>query len=298
MGAIGVHEYEALREELNRLRGRIDGLQLGHHPAGGGWKRLAAADLADNTGVIASETPAVGATATAKRSDAADGLKLVGNPGDFVEDAATGDFVPTLEFVKDNAAPVVRRGARVRLAAGDTGYADGMKFYAKLLAATAAGHVTKSGLCVPLDDVATTGCLRNASGVLQLQKGDGLEIAANILKVLLATNPGLEFDSGGLRLKLGSAGDILYCDGSKWLSLAKDAGKYLKSGAAAVSWDTPSGAALSTNTPEAIKNGAGDDGDGTAASKDDHEHPCAITGASGWETVGGGSAGKVYAAYK
>lgn len=34
-----------------------------------------------------------------------------------------------------------------------------------------------------------------------------------------------------------AAGDILYFDGTNWVRLAKDAGKYLKSGASAVSWD-------------------------------------------------------------
>jgi len=39
-----------------------------------------------------------------------------------------------------------------------------------------------------------------------------------------------------------AAGDILYFDGSNWIRLGKDSGKYLKSGDAAVSWDTPAGA--------------------------------------------------------
>jgi hypothetical protein len=38
-----------------------------------------------------------------------------------------------------------------------------------------------------------------------------------------------------------AAGDILYFDGANWIRLVKDAGKYLKSGASAVSWDTPAG---------------------------------------------------------
>ena len=38
-----------------------------------------------------------------------------------------------------------------------------------------------------------------------------------------------------------SAGDVLYFDGTNWVRLAADAGKYLKSGASAVSWDTPAG---------------------------------------------------------
>lgn len=40
-----------------------------------------------------------------------------------------------------------------------------------------------------------------------------------------------------------AAGDVIYFNGTNWVRLAKDPGKYLKSGASAVSWDTPSGAA-------------------------------------------------------
>lgn len=37
-----------------------------------------------------------------------------------------------------------------------------------------------------------------------------------------------------------AAGDIIYYNGSNWIRLAKDVGKFLKSGASAVSWDTTS----------------------------------------------------------
>jgi hypothetical protein len=40
-----------------------------------------------------------------------------------------------------------------------------------------------------------------------------------------------------------TAGDVLYFDGGRWNRLAKDEGKYLKSGASDVSWDTPAGGA-------------------------------------------------------
>jgi len=39
----------------------------------------------------------------------------------------------------------------------------------------------------------------------------------------------------------GTAGNIMYSDGTNWVTLAKDAGKFLKSGDSAVSWDTPAG---------------------------------------------------------
>lgn len=38
-----------------------------------------------------------------------------------------------------------------------------------------------------------------------------------------------------------AAGDVLYCDGSRWNRLAKDIGKFLKSGDFAPTWDTPAG---------------------------------------------------------
>ena len=38
-----------------------------------------------------------------------------------------------------------------------------------------------------------------------------------------------------------ATGDVLYYDGEEWVRLAADAGKYLKSGASAPSWDTPAG---------------------------------------------------------
>lgn len=39
----------------------------------------------------------------------------------------------------------------------------------------------------------------------------------------------------------GVAGDVIYYDGSDWVKLGKDVGKYLKSGASTVTWNTPSG---------------------------------------------------------
>jgi hypothetical protein len=44
-----------------------------------------------------------------------------------------------------------------------------------------------------------------------------------------------------LSLTSQAAGDVVYFDGTNWVRLGKDEGKFLKSGASAVSWDTPSG---------------------------------------------------------
>jgi hypothetical protein len=54
-----------------------------------------------------------------------------------------------------------------------------------------------------------------------------------------------------------AAGDILYFNGTQWTRLAKDAGKYLKSGASAVSWDTPAAGGAGGVTSEAGTYAAG-----------------------------------------
>jgi len=250
----------------------------------------------DQIPAIVDEIGYAGTGTLYRRNDNIGRLVLVGNPGTVTEPVAGGNFVPTIEAVKDDAAPAVDRGFRARLAVGDPGYADGTKFKAVLEALAAAGHVTKSGLAVPLDP---DGFLVGSADGLQGSVGDGLEIVANVLKVLLAANPGLEFNTGGLRLKVGAAGDIMYCDGTKWVSLVKDAGKILESGAAAVSWVTkPTSMVLGAGTPTTVKNGVGAAGAAGTASDSAHDHPCTVTGKFGWDTVDGGDAGKIYAVYK
>ena len=49
------------------------------------------------------------------------------------------------------------------------------------------------------------------------------------------------FKPSDLSITDQAAGDVLYFNGTNWVRLAADAGKYLKSGASAVSWDTPVG---------------------------------------------------------
>lgn len=50
---------------------------------------------------------------------------------------------------------------------------------------------------------------------------------------------GISDKAEDLSIASQAAGDILYFDGNNWIRLEKDAGKYLKSGVAGVSWDTP-----------------------------------------------------------
>lgn len=53
------------------------------------------------------------------------------------------------------------------------------------------------------------------------------------------TNQSIKTSGFNLSILNQAQGDVLYFDGTSWVRLAKDVGKYLKSGAAAVSWDTP-----------------------------------------------------------
>lgn len=46
-----------------------------------------------------------------------------------------------------------------------------------------------------------------------------------------------------LKSIIAVAGDIIYFNGTNWINLGKSVGKYLKSGASAVSWDLPSSSA-------------------------------------------------------
>lgn len=84
---------------------------------------------------------------------------------------------------------------------------------------------------------------------------------------------GAAYKPADLAIASQAAGDILYFDGTNWVRLAKDAGKYLKSGASAVSWDTPAGSSLPANSAGYLKN------DGA--------------GALSWDTPTGGTGGKV-----
>lgn len=52
---------------------------------------------------------------------------------------------------------------------------------------------------------------------------------------------GTAYKPADLAIASQAGGDILYFNGTNWVRLAKDEGKYLKSGAAAVSWDSPAG---------------------------------------------------------
>ncbi len=195
----------------------------------------------DQAQIIKAQTAIAGVATTPPRSDGVMGLLLNGIPATDAVELDTDNPRSDLEFVTNNETPAVRRGLRVRanrpanaaagdypatggetnptlrttgdkgldvlLAKPDTGYENATD-YAYLSAILAAGHVARGGLAMKLDRVATTGCLKWTTGGLVIDFGDGLTIASNLLKVLLASNPGLEFNGTELRVKVKSGGGI------------------------------------------------------------------------------------------
>ncbi len=67
---------------------------------------------------------------------------------------------------------------------------------------------------------------------------DTLTVGNGATATALATTT---YKPADLAIASQAAGDVLYFDGTNWVRLAADTGKYLKSGASAVSWDTPTG---------------------------------------------------------
>lgn len=106
----------------------------------------------------------------------------------------------------------------------------------------AAAH-THTGTYVPYSWIVQAG-----SNNVLTYTGDyslGLTLTGNT-SVTLPTSGTLattSFKPSDLNIASQTAGDILYFNGTAWTRLAKDPGKYLKSGDSSVSWDTPAGGA-------------------------------------------------------
>ncbi len=104
----------------------------------------------------------------------------------------------------------------------------------------AAAH-THTGTYVPYSWIVQAG-----SNNVLTYTGDyslGLTLTGNT-SVTLPTSGTLattSFKPSDLNIASQTAGDILYFNGTAWTRLAKDPGKYLKSGDSAVSWETVSG---------------------------------------------------------
>lgn len=75
-----------------------------------------------------------------------------------------------------------------------------------------------------------------ASGKVFVGNASGLPAAVSISGDVSISDTGVATVSD-LTIENQAAGDILYYDGSNWKRLAKDVGKFLKSGASGVSWD-------------------------------------------------------------
>ena len=118
--------------------------------------------------------------------------------------------------------------------------------------------VNAGGTAIELDadcvDIATFLASTDLGEIAVNVTGDAIEIEDDVLGAEhFATQ-----DWGDVNINAGvaevqdltitseAAGDVLYFDGTNWVRLAKDEGKYLLSGATAVSWSTPAGAMSNT----------------------------------------------------
>jgi len=101
-----------------------------------------------------------------------------------------------------------------------------------------------------------------ASGTVNFSDLTGSAAQSQVPKL---TSSGNLVDTGALTTASAAAGDVLYHNGTIWTRLAKDEGKYLKSGASAVSWDTPSVAAVDGMVVQVVNTQTGASATGTTA---------------------------------
>ncbi|KAF0156311.1 MAG: hypothetical protein FD189_1116 [Elusimicrobia bacterium] len=230
--------------------------------------------LSGTAPIISSQAGTAGTAATALRSDTKPGLKLVGAPAD-----GTAAGAETLEFTTSDGGLQVKLGKNYTVGSWD--------FPSLAVESSAA----RRGLIVKIPG---GGALVVTTNGIELAVGNGLEIDSSAVKakVDIDANNILTVSAAGLLVNaLATITKRGLCP-----VLPNVATQYLNGVGAFAT--PPSGPALSDATPAGISTTAGAAGTGAAASRADHAHPCAITGASGWETVGGAAAGKVYAVYK
>jgi len=99
---------------------------------------------------------------------------------------------------------------------------------------------------------------------------DNLDANAAIVDTQLAQiTTASKVNTSALTTTSQAAGDVLYNDGTNWVRLAKSAGKYLKSGASAVSWET----ALSSGLIVQVQNALASTSDVTAVFTKDNSAP-------------------------
>jgi len=102
-----------------------------------------------------------------------------------------------------------------------------------------AGAITAKGLVKGNDAGSALDFVALTDAKILVGNGSDIPTAVAVTgDVALANNGGTTVTD--LTITSEAAGDVLYFDGTNWKRLAKDTGKFLKSGASAVSWDAVS----------------------------------------------------------
>jgi len=205
---------QGISKDTNGLFALVDDSTIKINPTTGALYAIGGGggSLADNTGVISSETPAVGAAATGKRSDAADGVKLRKN---ITPAAISGmHFGSASSGLQNQIAGAADEDAeRAATANKDT---DNSTVRATL--EVVPGALPNGGEQVKLMKSFSTGDEQKA----KLQAGaSGLYVPLN--------DDGLQNASGKIALPTGTAGQMLYHNGTRWVVVAAGSeGQFLK----------------------------------------------------------------------
>ena len=165
------------------------------------------------------------------------------------------DFTPAFEVPSLTSDPAAARNLVAGMMYYKAGSTKKIRFWNGTAWANIEGAGGGASAWVDLTD--TAGSITAKSIVRSNAAGDALEFVAVVDgKILVGnasdiptavtpsgdvamSNAGL-FTVTDLTITSEAAGDILYFDGTNWIRLAKDTGKYLKSGASAVTWENVS----------------------------------------------------------
>lgn len=165
------------------------------------------------------------------------------------------DFTPAIELPVGTADPAASANLQAGMMYYKAGSTKKIRFWNGSAWANIEGAGGGASAWVDLSD--TPGAITAKSLVRSNAAGDALEcapvtsgkiIVGNASDIPTAVTPSGDvaisaaglFTVTDLTITNEAAGDILYFDGTNWIRLAKDSGKYLKSGASAVSWENVS----------------------------------------------------------